>query len=1517
VVAQSGDYAASQVTNAASVVAANVFTAPAGQTMPRLVLSGSVAGTLTLQAPAQAGSAALTWPAGTTDFSVTGGPGQVVRQQTVGGPLTVAPLSLADVSGSSTVCTSTTLCTGYQAALGYTPENVSNKATGPLSASTVLYPTAGAVKAYVDAGLATKQDSLGFAAEDVANKSANVALGTSAVLYPTQSAVKAYVDTGLATKQPSFLFGPGLALTAGTASVLSTATDFLQNGGTTDLPSGTSHRGSMQVMASGEFQYIDGGATGQLRSGLPTQSGLTWNVTAASCLTDPNGGKLTLTPSLEIVCAFDAGTAGGGGGAVASVFGRTGAVIAQSGDYTAAQVTNAADRTAANVFTHPTGQRLWAVILPGLTSGTLTLRAGAVAGSSMLTLPAGTTDFTVTGGPSQVLRQSVAGGPFLVSRLAVSDLSDGTAVCTSAGICTGYQATLTWGAGLQYTAGTASVLSTAAGFLRSGGAALVGGAGQSGKLQVLSTGELQYTDGNTPAGVQTGLLTPSGLGWAVTPTACTGDANGGKLTVNALNKIVCASDVVGTVTTSVGAAGTLQMATGTGSFAAYLGNACPAGQIATAVSATGVLTCFTPPSSTLSTGGVTMGAATATNQVPVTTSTSAATWQRLGIGAAGTLQATDGAGLFAAFGGAVCAPGTFATGQTSTGALTCQAPSFFPLASRALLTTPNSEFPNGVNLGALPTGLLQTTPTSGVAALTSVPLPSGALMGTTQPQVVDQTLVIPRSNPLPDPSTTGGLLTPNPGSYDVESASSVTVPFTIQNPTGTIRPQQRYTLRLSSLIPQAITWSPQYSPRGLPLPPTTTGNGKDDQFDFIYDAATGQLQLVHNVQLAALSGTGGGGTGPLLTLAGLPGDVQVNGGSGLLARGPAYDRPTKTLFPQATKAGAGAGMLELKDPHGFTYRLMVPNLTKNRLGTLPDADGPLGVGTSGLTVQEVDGSPTGTFTTLKFSNGSMTNNGDGSATIVTGAGGGGDASTNTSVSVDGETALFAGTGGKTFKRDTLTATVVKSTAGIKSAAIAGTDYVIPSGNVATATALAADGANCSAGQFPLGVDASGAVQSCTALPTAIAGTANQVTASAATGAVTLSLPQNIDTAAAAQFGRLGLGVAAPSTAGQLAQTGGANNLTLMLLKRNTDAAPTGKFTDYQTAAGASLWSVDITGSLSVGTIPGARVSGNITGQAATAAALAADPSDCGANTYATAIAANGNLTCGQVSLTAGISGLGTGVATFLATPSSANLATAVTDETGSGLLVFGTSPTIVTPTIASFANAGHTHTTAAGGGQLTDAALSSPVTIAKGGTGTASTLTGLVRGSASAMTAAELSGDCTTAGSNAVTCTKLNGGTFSGTNGNLVKFGASNVPADTGIATTTMQRRTCIITIGRTVGPALGDTDLPENEECTIPTNGQIEEIEVSADTGTPSVAVHRRASGTNTALLSTALATGGSGAAACARPTAVAGFRGTTCSATLQNTTWTGLVDLGITSGTAGGAAHRVIVRIHYLLTS
>ena len=101
---------------------------------------------------------------------------------------------------------------------------------------------------------------------------------------------------------------------------------------------------------------------------------------------------------------------------------------------------------------------------------------------------------------------------------------------------------------------------------------------------------------------------------------------------------------------------------------------------------------------------------------------------------------------------------------------------------------------------------------------------------------------------------------------------------------------------------------------------------------------------------------------------------------------------------------------------------------------------------------------------------------------------------------------------------------------------------------------------------------------------------------------------------------------------------------------------------------------------------------------------------------------SGTLTnCTGLPVSTGISGLGTGVATFLATPSSANLATAVTDETGSGALVFATSPTLVTPVL------GVATATSINKMAITAPATSSTLAVADGKTFTVSrslTLTG-------------------------------------------------------------------------------------------------------------------------------------------------------------------------------------------------
>jgi len=86
----------------------------------------------------------------------------------------------------------------------------------------------------------------------------------------------------------------------------------------------------------------------------------------------------------------------------------------------------------------------------------------------------------------------------------------------------------------------------------------------------------------------------------------------------------------------------------------------------------------------------------------------------------------------------------------------------------------------------------------------------------------------------------------------------------------------------------------------------------------------------------------------------------------------------------------------------------------------------------------------------------------------------------------------------------------------------------------------------------------------------------------------------------------------------------------------------------------------------------------------------------------------------------GVSGLGTGVATFLATPSSANLAAAITDETGSGAVVFGTSPTISSPTITGTGAIAGTFT-----GNLTGNVTGNVSGTAGSATGNAATATAL------------------------------------------------------------------------------------------------------------------------------------------------------------------------------------------------
>lgn len=92
-----------------------------------------------------------------------------------------------------------------------------------------------------------------------------------------------------------------------------------------------------------------------------------------------------------------------------------------------------------------------------------------------------------------------------------------------------------------------------------------------------------------------------------------------------------------------------------------------------------------------------------------------------------------------------------------------------------------------------------------------------------------------------------------------------------------------------------------------------------------------------------------------------------------------------------------------------------------------------------------------------------------------------------------------------------------------------------------------------------------------------------------------------------------------------------NTRTLTMADANVDLADVANATDANTAS--RIVKRDGGGNFAAGTITATltgNVTGALTGNASTATALAANPADCAADTYATTIAANGALTCASI-----------------------------------------------------------------------------------------------------------------------------------------------------------------------------------------------------------------------------------------------------------------------------------------------
>jgi hypothetical protein len=143
----------------------------------------------------------------------------------------------------------------------------------------------------------------------------------------------------------------------------------------------------------------------------------------------------------------------------------------------------------------------------------------------------------------------------------------------------------------------------------------------------------------------------------------------------------------------------------------------------------------------------------------------------------------------------------------------------------------------------------------------------------------------------------------------------------------------------------------------------------------------------------------------------------------------------------------------------------------------------------------------------------------------------------------------------------------------------------------------------------------------------------------------------------------------------------AGGITGQALIKNSNADYDFEYGSIVSSVGVTFPAgIDVTGSpiTSSGTIAGVWSNGT-TGTGANVFATSPTLVTPNLGTPSAIVLTNGT----GLPISTGVTGLGANVGTFLITPSSANLAAALTDETGTGANVFATSPSLVTPSIGS------------------------------------------------------------------------------------------------------------------------------------------------------------------------------------------------------------------------------------------
>jgi hypothetical protein len=310
----------------------------------------------------------------------------------------------------------------------------------------------------------------------------------------------------------------------------------------------------------------------------------------------------------------------------------------------------------------------------------------------------------------------------------------------------------------------------------------------------------------------------------------------------------------------------------------------------------------------------------------------------------------------------------------------------------------------------------------------------------------------------------------------------------------------------------------------------------------------------------------------------------------------------------------------------------------------------------------------------------------------------------------------------------------------------------------------------------LGTPSSATLTNATGLPIVAGTTGTLSVARGGTGTATPALVQGANITITGTWPNQTIAAAAPGT-GTVTSVGGTGTVNGITLTGTVTS--TGNLT-----LGGTLSNVSLTTQVT-GTLPIANGgTGNTTGLAASATILAtartiggvsfngsANINLPGVNTAGnqntTGTAANVTGTVAVANGGTGLTALGTGITTFLATPSSANLAAAVTNETGSGALVFATSPTLVTPALGTPSSGTLTNAT----GLPIVAGTTGTLSVARGGTGDTTYTNGqLLIGNTTGNTLAKATltagtGITVTNGAGAITIAATNNGTVTSVGG--------------------------------------------------------------------------------------------------------------------------------------------------------